>query len=398
MLICLITCFREKFILYLRKVLLVEIRCYVHIINNLDTLNRFRVTINMKKTSLRDIAEQLGVSKTLVSLVLNNRGNEKGISAATQKKVKDLAKKLNYNPNQMARSLRLGSSKTIGLIVADISNIFYSTIAKNIEEEAAKQGYNVMFMSSLEDPEKESKMIRLLLDRGVDGLIISTSFKGRDEIHQLRDGNIPFVLIDRYIPGVKTNNVLVNNYQGAFDMTEHLLSLDLKRIALLTISPSHLSTMKQRISGYKDALRQHGVKVNNKLIREIPHDSICQSMETTLKELIIQKNVQSIFFLNNNLTKAGLELVHKLNLRIPQDISIASFDDIDMFRFSYPTITSIIQPKEEIGRYAFDVLLNRIKNKGNSIEKQQIILPVKLVIRNSCGSFLKKVMSDSVVK
>ncbi len=352
----------------------------------------------MKKTSLKDIAEQLGVSKTLVSLVLNNRGNEKGISAATQKKVKDLAKKLNYNPNQMARSLRLGSSKTIGLIVADISNVFYSTIAKNIEEEAAKQGYNVMFMSSLEDPEKEAKMIRLLLDRGVDGLIISTSFKGRDEIHQLRDGNVPFVLIDRYIPGVKTNNVLVDNYQGAFDMTEHLLSLDLKRIALLTISPSHLSTMKQRISGYKDALRENGIPVNNKLIREIPHDSICESMERTLQELIIKKNVQSIFFLNNNLTKAGLELIHKFNLRIPQDISIASFDDIDMFRFSYPTITSVIQPKEEIGRYAFNVLLNRIKNIGNSIEKQQIVLPVKLVIRNSCGSFLKKVMNDLVME
>jgi LacI family transcriptional regulator len=352
----------------------------------------------MKKTSLKDIAEQLGVSKTLVSLVLNNRGNEKGISAATQKKVKDLAKKLNYNPNQMARSLRLGSSKTIGLIVADISNTFYSTIAKNIEEEAAKQGYNVMFMSSLEDPEKEAKMIRLLLDRGVDGLIISTSFKGRDEIHQLRDGNVPFVLIDRYIPGVKTNNVLVDNYHGAFDMTEHLLNLDLKRIALLTISPSHLSTMKQRVSGYKDALRKHGVPVNNNLIREIPHDSIYKSMEITLKELIIKKNVQSIFFLNNNLTKAGLELINKFNLRIPQDISIASFDDIDMFRFSYPTITSVIQPKEEIGRYAFNVLLNRINNKGNSIEKQQMILPVKLVIRNSCGSFLKKVMSDLVVK
>ena len=350
----------------------------------------------MKKPLLKDIAGQLNVSKTLVSLVLNNRGDENGISVVTQKKVKDLAKKLNYSPNQMARSLRLGTSKTIGLIVADISNVFYAAISRNIEDEAAKHGYNVMFMSSLEDPINEKKMIRLLLDKGMDGLIISTSFKDKEDIHQLREGNVPFVLIDRYLPGVKTNCVLVDNYQGAFEMTEHLISLGLNRIALLKISPSHISTMIGRTEGYKGALRKNGIAVSNKLIRVIPHDSIYESMRSVIKELVFERNIQAIFFLNNNLAKAGLEVLNGFNLRVPQDISIASFDDIDLFRFSYPTITSIKQPLEEIGRHAFQVLVKEIKSKDKSIEKQQVVLPVKLIVRNSCGSFFRKKMNDTV--
>ncbi len=370
--------------------------CNSNIVSSLDILNRFNESNNMKKTLLKDIAGQLNVSKTLVSLVLNNRGEENGISAVTQKKVKDLAKKLNYRPNQMARSLRLGTSKTIGLIVADISNVFYAAISRNIEDEAAKHGYNVMFMSSLEDPMKEKKMIRLLLDRGMDGLIISTSFKAKEDIHQLREGNVPFVLIDRYLPGVKTNCVLVDNYQGAFEMTEHLISLGLNRIALLKISPSHISTMIGRTEGYKGALRKNGIPVSNKLIRVIPHDSIFESMRSVIKELVFERNIQSLFFLNNNLAKAGLEVLNKFNLRVPQDISIGSFDDIDLFRFSYPTITSIKQPLEEIGRLAFQVLVKEIKSKDKFIEKQQVVLPVKLIVRNSCGSFFRKKMNGSV--
>ena len=350
----------------------------------------------MKKVSLKDIANQLGVSTTLVSMVLNNQGDEKGISPKTQKKVRDLAEKLNYKPNQVARSLRMGSSKTIGLIIADISNVFYSVIAKSIEDKASEIGYNVIFMNSEEDPIKEKEMIGILLDRGVDGLIISTSFKGRDEIRQLRNTNIPFVLIDRYIPGVKTNYVLVDNYQGAFEMTEHLLSLNLTKIALLSVSPTHLTTMKQRIEGYKDALRKNGFPVNNRLIKDVPHDMVHEKTETILKHLILNENIQSIFFLNNKLATAGMELINKLNIRVPQDISIVSFDDIELFKFSYPTITAIAQPKEEIGKVAFEILIDQINQKDKQTNKKQVILPVKLVIRNSCGSTLKKKLTKSL--
>ena len=348
----------------------------------------------MKKTSLKDIASQLGVSPTLVSFVLNGQGDKKGINPETQKKVRTLAKKLNFKPNELARSLRLGNSKTIGLIITDISNDFYSTLAKSIEEKASAHGYNVIFMNSEEDPEKEAKLIELLLDRSVDGLIISTTSVGREEMRQLRNSNIPFVLMDRYVPGVKTNYVIVDNYKGAYEMTEHLLALGLNRIALLYVTPSHLTTMKHRISGYKDALRSKGMSANNKLIREIPHDSISERMEIELKQLILEENIQSIFFLNNKLAKAGLELINKYKLRIPQDLSIASFDDIDLFRFSNPTITSVIQPKEEIGMQAFEILLEQIQNKDSDSKKKQVVLPVKLVVRESCGSLFKRTFDE----
>ncbi len=346
----------------------------------------------MKRTSLKDIARHLGVSTALVSLVINHRGDEKGISPETQKKVWDLVKKLNYKPHHVARSLRLGNSKIIGLIIADISNVFYSAIAKSIEDKASEKGYSIIFMSSEENPKKEEEMIRLLIDRGVDGLILSTSFSERDQIRKLRNTKIPFVLIDRYVPGVKTNYVLAGNYQGAFDMTEHLLSAGYTKIALLYVTPSHLTTMKNRVSGYQDALRKNGCAVKNRWIKGIPHSDIKKNMEPVLKDLIYKEKVQSVFFLNNKLTIAGLEILKRLKLRIPYDISFVTFDDIDLFKFSYPTITSVSQPKEEIGKRAFEILLNQIRDP--QAKKQQITLPVKINIRESCGSFMKHLYQD----
>ncbi len=301
-----------------------------------------------------------------------------------------MADKLNYRPNQLARSLRLGNSKTIGLIIADISNVFYSAIAKSIEEKASENGYSIMFMSSEENPGKEEDMLSVLINKGVDGLILSTSFKDRGQMRKLRDSNIPFVLIDRYVPGVKTNHVVSDNYQGAFDMTEHLLSLGYTKTALLHVTPSHLTTMKQRVLGHQEALRENGRQVKNKLIKEIPNDNIEENMERALKELILIEKIDSVFFLNNKLAIAGMKVLKRLNIRIPYDISIVSFDDIDLFKFSYPTISSVSQPKEEIGRLAFEVLLENINDKEAKI--RQLTLPVKLNIRESCGSEMKRLL------
>ena len=341
-----------------------------------------------KKVSLQDIADRLGVSKTLVSLVLNRKGDESGISPVTQKKVLELARKLNYYPNQMARGLRLGSSHTIGLIVADISNIFFAQIARSIEDEAGKYGYSVMFMSSEEDAGREREMIQLLKDRRVDGLILATALHDREDIRRLMKDDVPLVLIDRSVPGVKTNSVLVDNYRGAYEATRHLIGLDYRKIALIKISPSHLEPIRQRTRGYKDALREGGIPVRNKLIREVSFRNVNEEMRDHLQDLILKHSIQALFFLNNNLTVAGLEVINKLHLRIPQDIAVVSFDDIDLFRFAYPPVTAIHQPLDDIGRKAVDLLLKQIRNPRKG--KTQITLPVELVIRRSCGAFLKK--------
>ena len=341
----------------------------------------------MKTTSLNDIAKSLNVSKTLVSFVLNDQGDKKGISSKTQKKVLDKAKELNYKPNHIARGLRLGKSFTIGLIVADISNKFYAKIAKQIEKVACQYNYNLIFCSSDENPEKEVELINMLKERQVDGIIISTSQQNAAIFSQLKKEKYPFVLIDRNLPKLSAHFVVVDNYTGAYEATEHLIKNGYQKIALLKISPAYLSTIRERELGYRGALKNNGIRINNKLIRTINFSDIQQIVRSVLRELIQPPfKIDAIFSVNNNITVACLEYLNEMNLRIPQDLAIVSFDDIDLFRFSYPTITAVAQPIEEIGEIAVNILMDEIN--GLTQDKKQLALPVKLIERRSCGIFV----------
>ncbi len=171
----------------------------------------------MKNTSLSDIARKLGVSTTLVSLVLNGKTEESRISKEVAQKVLKTAREMNYKPNQLARGLRTGKTKTLAFIVADISNIFFARLARVIEDEAEKYGYKVMFGSSDESPEDLSEMLDIFQERKVDGFIISPTIGSRKFIAQLRRKNIPFVLIDRYFPELKSNYVIVDNYEASYE-------------------------------------------------------------------------------------------------------------------------------------------------------------------------------------
>jgi len=340
----------------------------------------------LKKTSLNDIAKSLNVSKALVSFVLNDQGDEKGISSETQKKVLKKAKELNYKPNHIARGLRLGKSQTIGLIVADISNKFYAKIAKQIEVVASENNYNLFFCNSDENQEKEVELIDMLKERRVDGIIISTTQKNTAVFTQLKKEKYPFVLIDRNLPKLSANFVGVDNYTGAFQATEHLIRNGYQKIGLLKISPSYLSTIREREQGYRDALKKNGMRVNNKLIKTINFSDIRLTVRAALRELIQPPfSIDALFSVNNNITVACMEYLNEMNLRIPQDMAIVSFDDIDLFRFSYPTITAVAQPVDEIGEVAVNILLDEIN--GISQEKKQVALPVKLIERRSCGIF-----------
>ena len=343
----------------------------------------------MKKTSLNDIAKSLNVSKTLVSFVLNGQGREKGISYDTIKRVKEKVKELNYRPNHIARGLRLGKSHTIGLIVADISNMFYAKIAKKIEEVASQHNYNLIFCSSDENPEKEIDLINMLKERQVDGIIISTSQKKIQIFSQLKKEKYPFVIIDRKIPKLSTNFVGVDNFTGAYEATEQLIKNGYQKIGLLKISPEYLSTIKDRDLGYRGALKYNGIRVNSKLIRTIDCSEIQQNVRLILRELIQPPfKIDAIFSVNNNITMACMEYLNELNIRVPQDLAIVSFDDIDLFRLSCPTITAIAQPVEEIGKATVNMLLDEINGKTQNCK--EVVLPVKLIKRRSCGIFTKQ--------
>jgi len=346
----------------------------------------------MKKASLSDIARACGVSKTLVSLVLNGKGATVGINKETERRVVKKAEELDYKPSSSSRSTRVEKSNTIGLVISDISNPFYARICRSAEDYAAKNGYSLFICSSDETVTKELHLIQMLIDRSVEGLIISTSQESVKEFSRLKRIKIPFVLIDRHFPKYDAHSVTVNNYQGAFDATQHLINLGHSRIAHFTISPSHLPTIKDRTKGYKDALRAKGIRYDKDLVKEIPFYNIKARVKKELKELFkSSKHASAIFVANNNIAKAVLESMNELHMRMPHDLALVSFDDIDLFKLCYPPITAVSQPIDEIGRVATETLINILKNKDKgTTDWKQIVLDTDLVVRRSCGSFVDR--------
>ena len=337
-----------------------------------------------KKTSLADIARELGVSKTLVSMVLNGKGSENGINEDTQKKVWAKANELNYKPNMMARSLRMGRSNTIGLIVADISNAFYAKMCRAVEDAASQKGFHVLFGSSDEKAEKERSLIQMLRDRQVDGLIISTTLENNRDIQELIDDKFPTVLIDRFIPGLPVPFVTADNHQGAMLAVDHLIANGARRIGQLTISPSHLTSMTERTRGYREALERHGIAFDKALVREIPYDNIREGIRKEVPALLSGPDpVDALFVLNNNLTMATLECLAELKKSIPQEVAIVSFDDIELFKFVAPGVTAVAQPIEEMGRRAVALLLDKVLNGEESLAEEKVFLPTELIARGS---------------
>ena len=336
-----------------------------------------------KKKSLGDIANELGVSKTLVSFVLNNRGDEKSISKKTQEAVIDLAKKYNYTPNFLARGLRMGKTHTIGLIVADISNKFYAKIAREIEKVASENNYNVIFCSSDEDVEKEIKLINMLRNRQVDGLIIATTQKDTSLFTQMKKEKFPFVLVDRKLPRLKANYVGSHNMQGAYDVTARLIKNGFEDIALFKISPLYLSSIKEREIGYISALKDHQLRLNRQLIKTVEFDRVQESVNDYLDELMkMAQPIDAIFTLNNSIAMACLNYFKKHKYNIPQDVALVSFDDIELFNYSCPSISAVSQDLNIIGEEAVNLLLNEIN--GRETKKQEITIPVSFKERDSC--------------
>lgn len=341
----------------------------------------------MNKVSLEDVAKALGVSKTLVSLVLNNKAKQHGISADTCKRVLEKVAEMNYRPNMAAKGLRTGKSNVIGLIVADISNPFYSKIARAIEDEARNNGYQLLICSSDEDEEKELQLFSLLYSgQQVEGIITSTTLAESDMLANLAKGGYPMVLIDREIPKLNIATVVTDNEKGAMKAIELFIKNGMKRIGMMTISPTHLSSITEREQGYKKALEKNGLKVDDHLIREIPFGEIKNRVKKELESLLkAPHRIDALFTANNHLTVAVIEAMNDLGLRIPHDLALISFDDIELFKLTNPGITAVAQPTEEIGKKAFELLLNQMNGKEKPA-KNKVTLPVELIIRRSCGS------------
>jgi LacI family transcriptional regulator len=318
-----------------------------------------------------------------VSFVINGKGDEKGIKKETQKLVLDKIKELGYQPNAFARSLRTGLSKTIGLIVADISNPFYAKLCRSIEDEFSKYSYNVLICSSDENTEKEAKLLNMLMDRQVDGIIITPTAKNPARIKELQDKNIPLVLIDRNYSRFKLPSVSLNNYGISKYAVEYLLDKGHKKIALISISPSYTNVMQARIEGYADALRARNRRMNKTLLFEVDFDKLHSRINEIIPDLIENRKATAVFCLNNSITKEVLKYFRNNNLKIPNDLSLISFDDIEMFSILSPSITSIKQPIEQFGQAAAEKIIQAIL-KNTAVNKDlKLEFEAKFIERES---------------
>ncbi|WP_118196007.1 LacI family DNA-binding transcriptional regulator [Albibacterium indicum] len=337
-----------------------------------------------KRVSIKDIAEAAGVSTALVSYVLNNKEKEARVGKEMAIKIREIAKQLNYQPNQLAKSLKSGKSYTIGLIVADISNPFFSNIARTIEDEAKKNNYTVIFGSSDENAEKSKDLIDVLINRQVDGFIIAPTENSEEQIQNLEDRGIPLVLIDRYFPDIPTNYVVTDNYKASVDAVHHLVDCGYKKVGLVTYQ-SNLIHICERRRGSEEALRQRGLSLDPSQIAEIRFGNIEEDISAQIDKLLNAKDpVDSIFFATNTLALNGLKYINALDYKIPDDLGIVCFDEGDAFDFFYSPLTHVYQPLFDVASKAVNVLLNQINDPQKP--KEEIVIASELVIRKSSGA------------
>ncbi|NPD45055.1 MULTISPECIES: LacI family DNA-binding transcriptional regulator [unclassified Lentimicrobium] len=348
-----------------------------------NSLKRFSfVKVKKKKITLSVIAEELKVSKTLVSLVLNGKGDASAINKATQEKVISKARELNYKPNQVARGLRMGTTKTIGLLVADISNPFYARITRTIEHYAEEEGYSLIVCSSDEEQEREKRLVRMLLDRQVDGIIMTTTLSQEDELDSLFPNQYPLVLLDRYLDDSNKNFVGVDNISASKEAINHFINNGHQNIGFLTLTPSYISTLRDRRAGYIEALKENHIGINEDYIIEIDYNLIKAKEYAQIKDFVNRnREITAIFTTNNHLAVACLEAIKELDLKIPEDISIITFDDVELFQYTSPALSTIAQPLADIGHQAVSILMNEIKD--SSVSQRTEILQTKLIIRES---------------
>ncbi len=333
-----------------------------------------------KRNSLKDVANKLNVSTTLVSFVLNGKAIKYRISEEMSKKVLETVKELNYSPNLTARNLRGGKTFLIGFIVTDISNSFFSSIARIIEDEANKLNYTVIIGSSDENYDNTEKLIDVFLNKGVDGLIIVPCDGSEKLIEKLQNTNIPFVLIDRYFKNLEVSYSCLNNIKATKLATQHLIDEGYKNISLI-VCKSELSNSVDRISGYESIMYKEGLN-NNICIKSVNIINPKVDIYKAINQLVTETKTEAIIFTTNTIAVHGLLCLNEMKLNVPNDIAVVCFDKNDAFDFFYSPITYIQQPVAEIAEEAVRIIYAKIKNEEHN-KNSMVMLDPKLIIRDS---------------
>jgi LacI family transcriptional regulator len=339
-----------------------------------------------KRTSIHDIAKHLNVSSATVSFVLNGKAEENRIRQDLVDRILAYVKEVGYRPNLIAKSLRTGKSKLIGMLVEGISDPFFSSIARIVEEEAYKLGYKLFYASTDNDKDKAIALIRAFRERQVDGYIIAPPPGIEDEIEALKEENAPVILFDRYLEDVQTTNVVIDNFKGALNAVSHLIDNGYGNIAMVTLD-SDQSQMIDRHQGYLKALKsmkqkQVLLKVEYSLTEE-------KNVEVIRDFLSANPTIDAVFFATNYLAVAGLKAIKSLKLSIPKNLAVVSFDDETLFEMYSPTITAVAQPISKISHAIIKELIQRLSSVDGLKKNETIVLEPELNVRDSSKANIK---------
>lgn len=334
--------------------------------------------------TLRDIAKALNISASTVSRALTDSYQ---IGAATKKRVLDYAKAHHYVPNRMARGLKEGKSRSIGVVICAIDNSFVAQMLNGIDEFYTEQGYQIIIMQSKESYEQELACIDLLYAGGIDGLLISPSYQTTDfsYLNELKNAGLPIVLFDRLSDGIDTHKVAADHFMGAYQATTHLINRGFKSIAHIN-SDTQLNMATARFEGYKRALADAGFPLREELIKFLNTTSLSaltQNLETAISQLMtLPDQPDAIFTATDSLSTKCLIVLKQMNYKIPHDIALIGFSNTDLAAALYPSLSTINQPGFEIGRLAAEKLLSLI-NKKEPEPFETILLATELKERDS---------------
>jgi LacI family transcriptional regulator len=329
-------------------------------------------------STIREVASRAGVSSTTVSHVINNT---RFVSEEVRQRVQAAMDEIGYRPNELARSLRRGETKTLGLILPDSANPFFAEIGRSIEKAAFAQGYNVILCNTDGDFDRERTYVDVLLKKQVDGLVFVATGERSDSLSQILKLKVPIVVVDRDLPDVQLDTVLSDNYQGGYLATQYLINLGHRRIACIS-GPSHLTPSALRVTGYKQALLNANIPIDDRLI--LRGDFHPQSgWQATLELLALPDKPTAIFACNDLMAIGVLRAAAECGVQVPKELGVMGYDDIELSSYTTPALSTVRQPKVEIGQTAVRMLLERIQNK--EIPPRRELLSATVIVRGTCG-------------
>jgi LacI family transcriptional regulator len=333
--------------------------------------------------TIRDVARAARVSVGTVSNVLSGSAS---VRPELRRRVDEAMRELDYHPNQIARSLKTRQTKTLGMVISDITNPFFPQVVRGAEDAALLHGYLLITLNTDDQVERERRALGMLRARKVDGLLLTVSASNAEMSHvaHFLEAGLPIVCLDREVPGLDLDIVCTDNARGARMCMQHLLSRGHRRIGYLSGSPG-LYTAAMRLSGYEQALRDAGLEPDPTLI--LHGDFRLESGYRLAKELLLQPEPPTALFASNAMMGFGaLKAVHELGLRCPEDIALAMFDDVPFGDVIQPRLTVVAQPAYEMGRAGAELLIARLEGRESSPAPLRLTLSPELVVRESTSA------------